>query len=479
MHIYQNILEMVGRTPMLRLSRLDTGPCELFLKLESLNPGGSIKDRIGISMIEEAERRGELKPGDTIVEATAGNTGLGLALVAAQKGYRMILVLPDKMSQEKIFNLRALGAEVVLTRSDVGKGHPEYYQDLGASIAEKSGAYFINQFGNPDNAKAHELTTGPEIWEQTSQQLDAVVVGVGSGGTLGGLAAFFKKHAPHVEIVIGDPQGSIVADYVRTGTIGDKGAWLVEGIGEDFIPTIADFSLTRHAYNIPDAESFSVARELLQKEGVLAGSSTGTLLAAALRYCREQTVPKRVVTLAADTGARYLSKLYNDFWMEDQGFIERVRHEDLRDLIGRPHGERATITVGPNDVLTTAHNRLRNAGFSQLPVMEDDRLIGVVTEDDILRFAFGHPERFNEPVKAAMTIAFLRVDKRTSLNNLVAMLEVRSSAAVMDGDKFLGLITRSDVLNYLRRQASAQSAVYTTTPTAQATASSAPATPGA
>jgi len=452
MRIYSNIIEMIGRTPMLRINRLDAGPCELYVKLESMNPGGSIKDRIGLSMIEEAEKRGELKPGSTIVEATAGNTGLGLALVAAQKGYRLILVLPDKMSQEKIFNLRALGAEVVLTRSDVGKGHPEYYQDLGAAIAKRMGAYFINQFANPDNPKAHELTTAPEIWEQMDGKLDAVVVGVGSSGTIAGLAAFFKKHAPHVELVLADPQGSILAEYIQTGKMTTKGSWLVEGIGEDFIPSICDFSLTRRAYSIPDAESFSVARELLQKEGLLAGSSTGTLLAAALRFCREQSTPKRVVTLACDTGARYLSKLYNDFWMEDQGFIERERFGDLRDLIGRPHGQRATITVGPEDVLTTAHNRLRNAGFSQLPVMDGEELIGVVTEDDILRFAFGHPERFNEPVRNAMTTAFLRVEKDLSLNNLVALLEVRSSAAVMDGKRFLGLITRSDVLNYLRRQ---------------------------
>jgi cystathionine beta-synthase len=452
MHVYENALEMIGHTPMLHLTRFDAGPCDLYLKLEYMNPGGSIKDRIGLSMIEAAEKRGDLKPGGVIVEATAGNTGLGLALVAAQKGYRMILVLPDKMSQEKIFNLRSLGAEVVLTRSDVAKGHPEYYQDLGAAIAKKTGGYFINQFANPDNPKAHEETTAPEIWQQMSERLDAVVVGVGSSGTIAGLAAFFKKHAPHVELVLADPKGSILAEYIATGKMTQKGGWLVEGIGEDFIPSICDFSLTRRAYTIPDAESFSVARELLQKEGVLAGSSTGTLLAAALRYCREQNAPKRVVTLAADTGARYLSKLYNDFWMEDQGFIEREKHGDLRDLIGRPHGERATITVGPNDVLTTAHNRLRNAGFSQLPVMDNDNLIGVVTEDDILRFAFGHPGRFNEPVKSAMTMTFLRVDKSVSLNNLVAMLEVRSSAAVMDGERFLGLITRSDVLNYLRRQ---------------------------
>src|SRR4051812_47233109 len=196
MHVYSNALEMIGHTRMIKVNRLDTGTCELYLKLEMMNPGGSIKDRIGLSMIQEAEKRGQLKPGDTIVEATAGNTGLGLALAASQKGYRLVLVLPDKMSSEKIFNLRAMGAEIVLTRSDVGKGHPEYYQDLGARIAKERGAYFINQFANPDNPKAHETTTAPEIWEQMQHRLDAVVVAVGSSGTISGLAALFKKHAP-------------------------------------------------------------------------------------------------------------------------------------------------------------------------------------------------------------------------------------------------------------------------------------------
>ncbi len=452
MQVYANVLEMIGRTPMLKLSRLDTGPCELYLKLEMQNPGGSIKDRIGISMIEAAERSGALKPGGTVVEATAGNTGLGLALVAAQKGYKLILVLPDKMSQEKIFNLRALGAEVVLTRSDVGKGHPEYYQDLGERLAGERGAYFINQFANPHNAKAHELTTAPEIWEQMEHRLDAIVVGVGSSGTIAGLTHYFKQTAPHVEMILADPQGSVLTEYIRTGQLNAKGSWLVEGIGEDFIPTICDFSMTHRAYSIPDGESFASARLLLNKEGVMAGSSTGTLVAAALRYCREQKSAKRVVTFACDTGNRYLSKLYNDFWLEDQGFVARKTYGDLRDLIGRPHGEHATITVGPHDVLTTAHNRLRNAGFSQLPVMEGNKLLGVVTEDDIIRFAFGRPERFKEPVRLAMNATFLRVDKNTSVNNLVSMLEVRSSAAVMDGENFLGLITRADVLNYLRRQ---------------------------
>ncbi|MCH8335133.1 MAG: pyridoxal-phosphate dependent enzyme [Proteobacteria bacterium] len=453
MQVFSNILEMIGRTPMLEVTHIDTGPCRLFLKLELANPGGSIKDRIGISMIEEAEKRGDIKPGDTIVEATAGNTGLGLALVAQQKGYSLILVLPDKMSQEKIFNLRAMGAEVILTRSDVARGHPEYYQDLGRAIAEEKGAYFINQFGNPDNPLAHEQTTAPEILEQMDGDVDAIVLGVGSSGTVSGFSKYFKKNSPNTELIVADPAGSILADYINKGELSTKSSsWLVEGIGEDFIPDIADFGGVTQAYSITDGESFETARDLLRKEGILAGSSTGTLLCAALKYCREQTEAKRVVSLACDTGNKYLSKLYNDFWLEDQGFITREKYDDLRDLVGRPHGERATITVGPGDVLTTAHNRLRNAGFSQLPVMDEGKLVGVVTEDTIIRFVFGKPELMNAEVKDAMQTEFIRLEKDASLNNLVAMLQVQPYAAVMDGDEFLGLITRSDVLNHLRKQ---------------------------
>jgi cystathionine beta-synthase len=453
MQVYSNVLDMVGRTPMLELTRIDTGPCRLFLKLEFMNPGGSIKDRIGISMIEEAEKRGDIRPGDTLVEATAGNTGLALALVAAQKGYKLILVLPDKMSQEKIFNLRAMGAEVVLTRSDVGRGHPEYYQDLGQSIAQEKGAYFINQFGNADNPLAHEMTTAPEIMQQLDGKVDAVVIGVGSSGTVSGFSKYLQDNDYATEIIIADPVGSVVAGYVNDGTIGESSSWLVEGIGEDFIPSIARFDGATKGYSISDAESFDTARELLRSEGILAGSSTGTLLCAALKYCREQTAAKRVVTFACDTGNKYLSKLYNDFWMEDQGFIERKQYGDLRDLIGRPHGERATITVGPTDIVTTAHNRLRNAGFSQLPVMDEGRLVGIVTEDAIIQFVFGKPDLMNSPVKDAMQTAFIQLDVKTSINNLVAMLHVQPYAAMLDGDEFLGLITRSDVLNHLRKQA--------------------------
>ena len=453
MNVYSNILDMIGQTPMLEVTHFDTGPCRLFLKLELTNPGGSIKDRIGVSMIEEAEKRGDISPGDTIVEATAGNTGLGLALVAAQKGYQLVIVLPDKMSQEKIFNLRAMGAEVILTRSDVGRGHPEYYQDLGRRIAEERGAYFINQFGNPDNPLAHETGTAPEILQQMDGDVDAIVLGVGSSGTVSGISKYLDAHAPQVDLILADPVGSILTDYINEGTMCEGGSWLVEGIGEDFIPDIADFSRVKKAFAISDAESFAAARDLLRKEGLLAGSSSGTLLVAALKYCRAQTEAKRVVTFACDTGNKYLSKLYNDFWLEDQGFITREQHDDLRDLIGRPHDEHATVTVGPTDVLTTAHNRLRNAGFSQLPVMDQGRLVGVVTEDRLIQFVYGHPELMASRVEDAMESAFIKLDKSESLNNLVAMLRVQPYAAIMDGDEFLGLITRSDVLNYLRRDA--------------------------
>ncbi|MDH3902695.1 MAG: cysteine synthase family protein, partial [Xanthomonadales bacterium] len=300
MHVYDSVLDLIGNTPIVRVNHLDTGPCSLYIKLESQNPGGSIKDRIGLRMIEDAEKAGLISPGATLVEGTAGNTGLGLALVAAQKGYKLILVIPDKMSREKISNLKAMGAKVVLTRSDVAKGHPEYYQDLAQTMANDiEGAFFINQFGNPSNPLAHQDFTGPEIWDQMDHDLDAIVLGVGSSGTVTGLSRFFEKTAPDVEIVLADPVGSILAEYINDGVLSDKpGSWLVEGIGEDFLPGISDFTHVSKAYAISDSESMLTGRELLSREGILGGSSSGTLVAAALRYCREQTEHKTVLTFA-------------------------------------------------------------------------------------------------------------------------------------------------------------------------------------
>lgn len=455
MAIHSSVLELIGDTPIVQARRLDTGLCTLYLKLESANPGGSIKDRIGMSMIEAAEKRGDLKPGATLVEGTAGNTGIGLALVAQQKGYKLMLVVPDKMSREKIFNLKAMGAEVILTRSDVAKGHPEYYQDLAERIArETPGAYFINQFGNPDNPAAHEFGTGPEILRQMDGQLDAIVFGCGSSGTMTGLSRCFAEHSPQTEMVLADPVGSILTQYINEGTLSTKsGSWLVEGIGEDFLPQISDFSRVRKAYAISDAESFHTARELLAKEGILGGSSTGTLLAAALKYCREQTTPKRVLVFVCDTGNKYLSKMYNDYWMLDNGFIERPQYGDLRDLILRPYSQRDTVVVSPTDLLTTAYQRMKLYDVSQLPVMEGDRLAGIVDESDVLLHVYGDEARFRDPVSTAMVSKLDRLDVRSPIEALLPVFDRGQVAIITDGDVFLGLITRIDLLNYLRRRA--------------------------
>jgi cystathionine beta-synthase len=448
------ILSLIGDTPLVEITQLDTGPCQLFLKLENQNPGGSIKDRIALSMIEAAEREGRLRPGGTVIEATAGNTGLGLALVAGAKGYRVVLVIPDKMSQEKISHVKALGAEVRITRSDVTRGHPEYYQDVAARLAEEiPGGFYVNQFSNPANPLAHERTTGPEIWEQMRHNVDAVVVGVGSGGTLTGLGRFFNRVKPRrgIEMILADPKDSILYEYVKTGKLAEAGSWAVEGIGEDFIPDIADMSLVTDAFEIDDEESFATARELLRKEGIFGGSSTGTLVAGALRYCREQTKPKRVVSFVVDTGNKYLSKMYDDFWMTEQGFIHRPPHGDLSDLISHRYEAGEVISVGPTDTLLTAFKRMRDKDVSQLPVVDQNgRAVGILDESDVLVKVHRDPSHFNDPVKNAMTDKLETLPPTAKINDLLKVFDRGRVAIVMDNNKFLGLITRTDLLSYLR-----------------------------
>src|SRR5437899_2851844 len=448
------ILSLIGDTPMVEVTQFDTGPCRLFLKLENQNPGGSIKDRIALSMIEAAEAEGKLEPGGTVIEATAGNTGLGLALVAGAKGYHVLLVIPDKMSQEKISHVKALGAEVRITRSDVTRGHPEYYQDMAARLAEEiPGAFYVNQFGNPANPLAHERTTGPEIWEQMRHDVDAVVVGVGSGGTLTGLGRFFNRVKPRrgIEMILADPTGSVLYEYVRTDKLVEAGSWAVEGIGEDFIPDIADMSLVTEAFEIDDEESFATVRELLRKEGIFGGSSTGTLLAGALRYCREQTKPKRVVSFVVDTGNKYLSKMYDDFWMAEQGFIHRAPHGDLSDLITHRYEAGEVISVGPTDTLLTAFKRMRSADVSQVPVVDQHgRAVGSLDESDVLVKGHRDPSHFNDPVKEAMTDQLETLPPDAKIADLLGVFDRGRVAIVMDDNKFLGLITRTDLLSYLR-----------------------------
>jgi cystathionine beta-synthase len=450
---YPDVLHLIGNTPLVELHSFDTGPCTLFVKLESQNPGGSIKDRIGRSMIEVAEREKKIGPGSVLVEATAGNTGLGLALVAAQKGYRLILIIPDKMSQEKVLHLKALGAEIVMTRSDVGKGHPQYYQDLAEKITrETPQAFYVNQFNNPANPLAHETTTGPEIWAQTGHDLDAVVCGVGSGGTITGLSRFFARVAPQVEIVLADPAGSVLADYIKTGNLGEAGSWVVEGIGEDFVPPVADLTRVRHAYTITDAESLATARALLKQEGILAGSSSGTLLAGALQYCREQSEPKRVVTLVCDSGSKYLSKMYNDYWMADRGFLTGRSYGDLRDVISHRFAEGGVIGVGPDEPLNIAYTRMRLYDVSQLPVLDGSRVVGILDESDLLLAVIGDAGAFRRPVRDFMTTKLQTVHPQAAIEELLPVFDAGRVAIVADDNSFYGLITRVDVVSYLRRQ---------------------------
>ena len=452
--IYNDILELIGQTPIVEVKSFDIGLCRLFLKLENLNPSGAIKDRIGLSMIEAAENQGKIKKGYTLIEATAGNTGLGLALVAARKGYRLLLVIPDKMSQEKVACLRAMGAEIVMTRSDVEKGHPEYYQDYALRLSKEiPNSFFVDQFNNPANPFAHETTTGPEIWEQMDHQVDAISVGVGSAGTIRGLSDFFKKTHPGIEFILADPQGSVLVDYVKTAKFGPAGSWRVEGIGEDFIPAMADFSLVKKAYSISDKEAFGILRDLLRKEGILAGSSTGVLIGAAIRYAKGQTVPKNIVTFVCDSGNKYLSKIFNDYWLLDQGLLDRKEEGDLRDLITRTYSTNSVITVSLQDSLATAYSRMKLYDISQVPVIEKGKVVGIIDESDVLlALEDFDTKKFEEKVSKYMTANLELLPSKGSLKDLVAILKKGYTAIIVDQKQFYGVVTRIDLLNYLKRK---------------------------
>ena len=449
-----SLLDLIGATPMVEVTKMDTGPCRLLLKLESQNPGGSVKDRIALSMIAAAEREGFLKPGGTIVEATAGNTGLALTLVGQAKGYRVLLVIPDKMSKEKIQHLRAMGADVRLTRSDVPHGHPEYYTDMAERLAQQiPGGFYVNQFANDANSAAHFVTTGPEIWTQTGGEIDALVAGIGSGGTITGTARYLKSVGSKAEIILADPVGSTLAGIVNEGVPGPEGSYSVEGIGQNFVPDTADITLIDRAYSIPDTEAIATVRELLLKEGVLAGSSSGTLIAAALRWCREQSEPKTCVTFVCDTGAKYLSKVYNDAWLADQGLTERTLHGDLSDLITRKYEDGAVVVAGPDDTLDTAFKRMRGADVSQLPVIRDGRLVGILDESDIVHVMdtdeITREARFNKSVGEVMTRDLDTVQVSEGLDALIPLFDRDRVAIVLDGEQFVGLITRTDLINHL------------------------------
>ena len=454
MDIKDSLLDLIGGTPILQLKSLDTGPCNLYVKMESNNPGGSIKDRVGLAIIEEAEKSGELQQGGTIIEATAGNTGIGLALVAALKGYKIILVIPDKMSREKILHLEGLGAEIILTRSDVPEGHPEYYQDVARRLAsETAGSFLANQFSNPANPMAHRTSTAPEMWEQMEGKIDAVVAGVGSGGTLTGLAEFFKAKDPSICMVAADPEGSIVADAVLKGNYAyDGGSWLVEGVGEDFIPDNFNTSLMDDAETVSDKEAFEVLQIILKEEGILGGSSSGTLVAAAAKWCRKQTEPKNVVTFICDTGNKYLSKAFNKSWLHDNNLLELEKFGDLRDLINRRADKGEMITVSPGETLLVAYNRMRASDISQIPVMDEGKLLGVMDEEDLLFTVSQEPGKFSDNVSLHMIDKLDTLQFDATKDELLTILSEGKVAIIFDKEIFIGFVTKVDLINFYRNK---------------------------
>ena len=444
---------MIGNTPMLEINQIDTGPCRLLLKMESQNPGSSIKDRIAVSMIDAAEKSGELVAGGHIIEATAGNTGISLALVGALKGYTVTVVVPDKMSESKIGHLRALGASVTITRSDVLKGHPDYYQDVAARIASETGGFYVNQFENPANARAHFETTGPEIWQQTGGHIDCFIGGIGSGGTLAGAGRYLKDMNPDLTIVLADPAGSMLTPLINEGKYVEAGSWLVEGIGEDFVPEVADLSLIDEAIAVDDRATFMAARGLLRLEGVLAGSSTGTLLAASLRWCRAQTEPKTVVSFVCDHGSKYLGRMFNDYWMRDQGFIDRDATNDLRDLITRRHAEHEDFTLTPGTPLMQAVKMMRLYDVSQMAVLDESgALQGILDESDVLLAITRDSAAFSHPVSQHMSRRLETVAPEDSIDTLLPIFRADRIAIVVSEGSYLGLITRIDLINYLRKR---------------------------
>jgi cystathionine beta-synthase len=456
---YPSVLELVGRTPIVRLQKVgrEVEPT-LLAKLEYLNPGGSVKDRIGLAMIEAAERDGLLKPGGTIVEPTSGNTGVGLAIAAALKGYRCIFVMPDKMSQEKISMLRAHGAEVVICPTAVEPDSPESYYSVSSRLAEEiPGGFKPDQYSNMANPQAHYEVTGPEIWDQTGGEVDAIVISVGTGGTISGVGRFFKERKPEVLIVGVDPEGSVY-------TAGDERGvhpYLVEGIGKDTWPKTMDPSVVDEWVRVSDRDSFQVARRLAREEGLLVGGSGGTTVHAALEIARRFGPDARILMMIPDSGRSYLSKFYDDNWMLEHGFVERrAPLPTVQQLLRSKRVEEAKVpdlvTISSHQKVGEAIDVMQRYSISQLPVVRDGEVesltdvIGSLQDRDLLDRVFKNPDALHEDVAAAMQPPLAAVDVDDSLDDVFATLTGRTNAVVVARDgRPVGVLTRSDLLEYL------------------------------
>src|SRR5438132_621949 len=440
----ETILQSVGRTPLVQLRRLAQGlTVPVYVKMESLNPGGSVKDRVGLAMIAEAERRRWLRPGGTIIEATAGNTGVGLAMAAAVKGYRCIFVLPDKMSSEKVLLLKAYGAEVVITPTNVAPDSPESYNGVADRLArEIPGAWRPNQFTNLANPEIHYRTTGPEIWEQTEGRVTAFVAGIGTGGTISGVARYLKERNPDIRIVGADPEGSVLSG-------GASHPWKVEGIGEDFVPKTFNSQLVDDWIRVTDAESFYTARALARREGILAGGSSGTAVAAALRYARRLTGEQLIVALCADTGRNYLSKLFDDAWLAENKLLWNVQPaHSLGDLL-RTRGPRQLVIVGPEASVAEAVELLQSVGISQLPVLEDGKPVGSVQEVTLARALHDHRDPTQVTVGEIMAKPLPQLDVSIHLDEAYRLLLAGNTGVLAVADsKVVDIVTRIDLIHY-------------------------------
>ncbi|MBI4125265.1 MAG: cystathionine beta-synthase [Deltaproteobacteria bacterium] len=451
--VSENILKCIGTTPLVRLNKV-TGNVDstIAAKLEFMNPSGSVKDRIGWYLIEQAEKRGDLKPGGTIVEATSGNTGMALAMAGAIKGYKLIFTMPDKMSKEKINALRAFGAKVVVTPTNVEPDDPRSYYSVAKRLAEVTpNAYYANQYHNPDNPDAHYHLTGPEIWEQTEGTIDTLILGIGTGGTMTGCARFLKEKNPKIKIVGVDPEGSVFYDYFHHKKTVKPHVYHIEGIGEDFFPGTTDLKLLDDFVQVNDKESYQMARQLLVREGLFVGSSSGAAVVGAIRYARNLKRPENIVVIFPDSGGRYLTKLFNDQWLKDQGLWESVTqpHGVVEDLIVKRFDRGEVVFTTMKENVGQAIHKMAAEGISQLPVMEGGKIVGLITESDVLApMAKGEVEA-KDSVSIIMRTDLHLLQAGTPVDALFKVFDANEIAIVLEGEKFLGLITKIDLIKYL------------------------------